>query len=65
MKQNKIHCENNSQEYYDYSWLTTYPAENPLRIDEEIEELRQQLKELKRELKMHIDNCPYGSIKVK
>ena len=31
----------------------------------QIKDLRNQIKELKRELKMHIANCPYSSIKVK
>ena len=30
----------------------------------QLKDLRNQIKEIKRELKMHIDNCPYGSIKV-
>jgi hypothetical protein len=31
----------------------------------QIKDLRNQTKELKRALKMHIDNCPYSSIQVK
>jgi hypothetical protein len=33
-------------------------------LEEEIEELKLELKELKRELKMHINNCPFRSIQV-
>jgi HAMP domain-containing protein len=32
-------------------------------LEEEVERLEKEVKELRRALKMHIDNCPYTSIK--
>ena len=63
MKQIKVTSPD--EEYYDYSWLTMQSADNPFSIDQEVEELRNQIKEIKRELKMHIQNCPFRSIQVK
>ena len=60
MKQIKV--TSREEGYYDYSWLTTQSADNPFSIDQEVEELRNQIKEIKRELKMHIQNCPFRSI---
>ena len=70
------HCDS---EYSDYSWLTMTPAKEyqtpenyGADLDPQIKvltlqlkDLRNQIKEIKRELKMHIQNCPYSSIKVK
>ena len=54
----------------EYSTPENYGAD--LDLDDQIKvltlqlkDLRNQIKLLKRELKMHIDNCPYGSIKGK
>jgi hypothetical protein len=34
-------------------------------LEDEVERLNEEIKELRRALKMHIQNCPYSSIQVK
>ena len=73
---NLTHCDS---EYRDYSWLTMGPAEEPeyqtpenygTDLDPQIKvltlqrkDLRNQIKELRKELKRHISNCPFREIK--